>query len=303
MTFNGLILIDKPSGISSHDVVSKVRKIAKTSSVGHCGTLDPLATGLMVVLLNEATKLSQFITEKDKAYDVECEFGKTTDTYDITGTVTNDSLKIPNEAEVSEAVSSLRGAQTLEVPSFSAIKVQGEKLYDKARRGEVFELPTREMSFHSVKINQFSDKRLSASIRCSKGTYIRSWVHELGQRVGSGATMTGLRRTLSEPYSLRDAVTLDQLPQYFEEGNWREPCFIPMEAALPETKIIRIHGHDQTLMGNGMISHDLRAQLIRVFNPDSDRVVRIMTRDTQKLISLVGLEPEKGFMIRRVLKY
>lgn len=302
--FQGLLLLDKPSGISSHDLVARVRRIMGTSAVGHCGTLDPLATGLMVLLLNEATKLSQFILEKDKSYIVDLKFGMTTDSFDSTGNITAESPLRPSQSEVEVAVQALHGLQNLRVPSFSAIKVNGVKLYEKARKGENFEPPHREMNFYSIETLELSQDSLKASIKCSKGTYIRSWVDELGRRLGCGATMTGLRRTSSDPYTLNQALTLEELASVMQTGRSFEGAgFVPIEAALSDIKIIRVKGSEEVMLGNGLISHDLRARLIQAFNPDVDRVIRVMSAVDSKLLALIGLDPGKGFAIKRVLKY
>lgn len=303
-SFQGLLLIDKPKGFSSHDVVGRVRRIMGTSSVGHCGTLDPLATGLMVLLINEATKLSQYILEKDKSYRVDLKFGVTTDSFDSTGNITGESALRPTSEEVRRAVAQLTGVQNLSVPSFSAIKINGEKLYERARKGESFETPRREMTFYRSEVREVDSEHLVAELDCSKGTYIRSWVDTLGRNLGCGAMMTDLRRLSSDPYQLSNALDLDSLARHVSSGApWEGPGFVPIEAALADTKILRIKGGDEVMLGNGLISHDLRARLIQAFNPEVDRVVRIMSLESSKLLALIGLDPAKGFVIRRVLKY
>ncbi len=302
--FQGLLLLDKPSGISSHDLVARVRRIMGTSAVGHCGTLDPLATGLMVLLINEATKLSQYILEKDKSYIVDLKFGITTDSFDSSGNIVSESPRRPSRSEVENAIQSLKGLQALRVPSFSAIKVNGVKLYEKARKGESFEPPQRDMCFYTSDMIEYSPDAVQVAIACSKGTYIRSWVDELGRRLGCGAMMTGLRRTSSDPYSLSQTLTLEGLSAVVQKsGGFEGPGFVPIEAVLSEVKIIRVKGSDEVMLGNGLISHDLRARLIQAFNPEVDKVIRVMTYADSKLLALIGLDPGKGFAIKRVLKY
>jgi tRNA pseudouridine55 synthase len=300
---HGLLLLDKPKGLSSHDLVAKTRRIFGTKSVGHCGTLDPLATGLMILLLNEATKLSQFILEKDKRYIVDLDWGKTSDSFDSTGEILSETPERPTEAAVVEAIQGLSGLQNLPVPSFSAIKVGGEKLYEKARRGEDFIPPTREMNFYSTRVLEQSSNHLKVDIECSKGTYIRSWVHTIGQRLGCGAIMTDLRRTSSQPYRLQDAISLEKLTEIGPKKDLLGSAFVPVEGAIPEFKLIRVKGADEVMLGNGLISYDLRSRLIQVFNPDLDRGIRIFSGETSRLLAIIGLEPGKGFVIRRILKY
>lgn len=303
MMFHGLVLIDKPSGITSHDVVAKVRRAMGTKAVGHCGTLDPLASGLMVLLINEATKLSQYILEQDKGYELEAKLGITTDSFDITGNVTKESQNIPEMGQTKAQVNMLCGAQLLPVPVFSAVKIDGKKLYEYAREGEEIQVPTREMIFHEVALLGQTLSTVNVRIKCSKGTYIRAWVQKLGENLGCGAVMTGLRRTFSAPYILENAVQLDQLEGLVRTAEFSKPCFIPIEAALPQAKFLRVKGQDEVMLGNGLISYDLRSRLIFSFQPEVDTVLRILSQDSGRLLALVGLEPGKGFSLKRVFRY
>lgn len=302
--FHGLVLVDKPSGITSHDLVGKVRKIFGTKAVGHSGTLDPLASGLMVLLVNEATKLSQYILEQDKGYILRAKLGLSTDSFDITGKIVEESAtNIPNSEIIRAQVQKLQGSLMLPVPSFSAVKIDGKKLYEYARQGQNIEVPIREMHFHAVKLLELESNALSAEILCSKGTYIRAWVQALGQDLGCGAVLTELRRTFSAPFKLDQAVKLEELEVLVEDKNFYQSCFVPMEAAMAQTKVLRVKGQDEVMLGNGLISHDLRSRLIYSFQPESDQVIRILSQESGLLLALIGLEPGKGFSIRRVFRY
>lgn len=301
MDKNGLLLIDKPAGWSSHDVVAKTRRILNMKSVGHCGTLDPMATGLMVLLLGEATKLSQYILERDKAYRLKALFGVRTTTYDLEGDVVSQVEPPVKREELAKAAAAHVGEFEWGVPPFSAVKVKGEKLYDKARRGEVFETPRKIMKFFDFSLVSSGENWVEADIGCSKGSYIRSWVHELGEQLGFGATLMSLRRTKSAPYSLDQAVTFEELEVMAQAGEWKRG-FLPMAEALDHWKTVRAKGMTAHLLNNGQISHDLKAQLIRVVDPAVDAGVKVLTADGQ-LLALVGLEPGKGFVIRRVFRY
>lgn len=298
---NGLLLIDKPAAWTSHDVVARCRRILDMKSIGHSGTLDPMATGLMVLLLGEATKLSQYILEKDKTYELELKLGITTTTYDMEGQILSDvPVDLPAE-KAAAAAEAFTGEFELPVPAFSAVKVQGEKLMDRARRGEEVTPPLKMMRFYDLLILSQTPNTLKARISCSKGTYIRTWAHELGQRLGCGATLTMLRRTRSEPHSIEEAVTLEGLEELVAGGAWKK-AFVPMGQALAGWKTIRASGNMAHLLSNGQISHDLKAQLIRIFRPGEDPGVQVLGAKNE-ILALIGLEPGRGFVLKRVFRY
>lgn len=302
--FNGLLLVDKPSGISSHDVVAKLRRILSTKAVGHSGTLDPMASGLMACLINEGTKLSQYILEGDKGYRVRAQFGLRTDTLDVTGQTLETRPVDLTRDQVLAAATALQGEMELEVPIYSAIKVQGKKLYEYAREGEEEKvaLPKKVMKFWEVTPLDFGPDWAEFDIKCSKGSYIRTWVDLLGRNLGCFAAMSSLRRTWSSPYLLEQAQTLEAIEATVKRGS-RSEAFVAMEYALPQVKRIRIKGQDRVLLGNGQISHDLRSQLITAFNPSLDQYVQIIDQENDHLLALIGLEPGRGFALRRVFKY
>lgn len=302
-SFNGLLLVDKPSGISSHDVVTRLRRILGTKSVGHSGTLDPLASGLMACLINEGTKLSQYILEGDKGYRVRMQFGVRTDTLDTTGEVleTKPVGKIEKEILLREALK-LSGEMEVEVPIYSAIKIQGKKLYEYAREEKAVVIPKKIMNFWDIEFLDQGEDWAEFNLRCSKGSYIRTWVDLLGQALGPGAAMSALRRTYSAPYVLEQAQTLEVIEECVQKATLSS-AFISMEVSLPQIKRIRVKGQDQVLLGNGQISHDLRSQLISLFKPEEDQYIQILAQDGGKLLALIGLEPGRGFVLKRVFKY
>lgn len=302
-SFNGLLLVDKPSGISSHDVVARLRRILGTRSVGHSGTLDPMASGLMACLINEGTKLSQYILEGDKGYRVRMQFGVRTDTLDTTGEVIEQKPvgKIEKEMLLHEAFK-LSGEMEVEVPIYSAIKIQGKKLYEYAREDKEVVIPKKIMNFWDIEFLDMGEDWAEFNLRCSKGSYIRTWVDLLGQAMGPGAAMSALRRTYSSPYILDQAQTLEVIEDCVKKGTLSS-AFVSMEVSLPQIKRIRVKGQDQVLLGNGQISHDLRSQLISLFKPEEDQYVQILALDGGKLLALIGLEPGRGFVLKRVFKY
>lgn len=300
--FHGLLLVDKPSGISSHDVVARLRRILGTKAVGHSGTLDPLASGLMVCLINEGTKLSQYILEGDKGYRVRAQFGIRTNTLDTTGEVLETKpVELNKEKLLAEAMK-LQGEMELEVPVYSAIKVQGKKLYEYARGEQEVTVPKKLMKFWDVTPVDMGADWTEFDIKCTKGSYIRTWVDLLGQALGCGAAMSALRRTWSAPYFLPQAQTLEAIEEAVKGESWGE-AFVPMDRALPQAKRIRIKGQDRVLLGNGQISHDLRSQLITVFKPSQDQYIQVLDQESGQMLALVGLEPGRGFVLRRVFKY
>lgn len=300
MNLHGLLLINKPSGITSHDVVARVRRILGTKSVGHSGTLDPLASGLMVLLIGEGTKLSQYILEKNKAYRVRAQLGIRTDTLDTTGQILETCKDLPGPEKVKEAALQLSGEIELPVPIFSAAKVDGKKLYEYAREGKAVEVPNKKMHFFDVQVEGQGADWIDVFIRCSKGSFIRAWVNRLGENLKVGAAMSRLERTESMPYRLDQAITLEELEA---AKGISKRGFVPMSATLTEAKVIRIKGQDQVMIGNGLISHDLRTLLISAFQPGRDDVIKIIAQDSGDLLALIGLDQGKGFAIRRVFRY
>lgn len=301
MNLHGLLLVDKPKGITSHDLVYKARRLLKIESVGHCGTLDPIATGLMVLLLGEATKMSQFILERDKSYLVDLKFGIRTDTLDLTGKVLSEAQVNLDRDAILKVASELTGELELSVPKFSAVKQDGKKLYEMARKGEEIEVPKRVMNFKSVKPIQIESDWARFEIHCSKGSFIRAWVSEMGERLNCGATMAELRRLSSEPYYLADAISLEKIADPNEVS--KSSAFIPLIRTLPEVKALRVSDMSEKLMRNGQISHDLKRQLISVYRPEVDSLVKILSSRSDEILSLVGNEKGKGFVIKRVFRY
>lgn len=299
---HGLLLVDKPSGMTSHDLVNAIRKILNTKSVGHCGTLDPMASGLMVMLIGEATKLSNYILEEDKSYLLQAKLGVTTDTLDTTGTILSESKIDLSPEKIKDMAMMLQGEINLPVPMYSAVKMNGTRLHELARKGEKIETPIRTMKFYDFSDFKQGPAWIELHMHCSKGSFVRAWIHEFGQKLGTGAAMSALVRTGSQPYQLSQAKTLEEIQQLVSSDRLAE-VLIPMQVALPQFKIIRLSGLDETLFSNGQISHGLKAQLISIFNPKSDEGVKIVSRSNEKMMGLVGLENGKGFVIRRVFRY
>lgn len=301
-SFHGLVLVRKPSGITSHDVVARLRRILGTKSVGHAGTLDPMAEGLMVALVGEATKLSQYILEGDKAYQLKARLGLETDTLDITGQTLKTSPVNVTADQVRETGLNLQGEMSLQVPIYSAIKIQGQKLYDYARKEQEVEIPHKDMKFWNLEFLGFDGGEVEFRFHCSKGSYVRSWIELLGVQLGCGAAMSSLTRFWSDPYALEEAITLEDLEVELKAGR-PVSAMVPMEQALSKVKRVRVKGYDQTLLSNGQISHELRSFLITMFDPQKDEIIQVLSLTSGKLLALVGIEKDRGFVIKRVIKY
>ena len=205
-----MLLVDKPAGITSHDVVQRVRRIYGERSIGHLGTLDPFATGLLVLLLGRATRLATFIDTEPKVYDATIVFGEETDTDDSTGTVIR-SAPPPSEAAIRSALPAVTGKIAQVPPAYSAKSVDGTRAYDAARRGEPLELRPVDVEVYAWNEISFSKNTLTATIRCSGGTYIRALARDLGRLTSSAAHLGALRRTRVGRFDVRDAPTLDSL--------------------------------------------------------------------------------------------
>lgn len=208
----GFLNVHKPKGITSHDVVARLRRATKIKQIGHTGTLDPFAEGVLPVCIGKATRLIEYLND-DKAYVASVQFGKTTDTYDLEGTFLTESDKTVSEAEIVEALKIFQGEIEQIPPIYSAIKVKGKKLYEYARAGEQVEIKPRKVIIEDIHLVGFDAERQSAEIyiNCSKGTYIRTIGHDLGQNLGCGAYLTNLKRVQAGDFYINDSVELDTL--------------------------------------------------------------------------------------------
>lgn len=209
---NGILLLNKPTGISSFKAIRKAQAILNFKKVGHCGTLDPLATGMLPIMINEATKYSQYIISSDKAYTVELKLGYISDTYDVEGDfkqVTNNTSFDVSKIELT--LKSFTGNQFQMPPKFSALKVNGKRAYDLARNGISFDLQKRSIHISKIDLISYSNEYVKLYVECSKGTYIRSLVHDIGQTLGCGAIMTSLNRNWVSPFEKATMYHLDSL--------------------------------------------------------------------------------------------
>ena len=230
---NGLVLIDKPAGYTSHDVVNRWRKLATTKRVGHLGTLDPMATGLLALLTGPATRLAQYFGESDKTYNAEITFGLVSDTYDREGVITETGVSPPSDlASVERVLDSFRGRFEQTPPAISAKKIQGVPAYKLARKQMAVELKPVEVEVTRLTVESFAPPRLDLVITCSAGTYVRALAHDCGQKLGCGAVLSKLRRTQSGEFNVEQSRTLEELVELAATDRLSE-AIIPARQLLP----------------------------------------------------------------------
>lgn len=234
---NGVLVIDKPGGLTSHDVVAVARRALGERRIGHTGTLDPLATGVLPLACGRATRLVRFLSASDKDYEATIRFGVTTDTYDIAGTETSRSDLRPERVAVIDALSSLTGSYAQMPPAFSAKKIGGRRAYEMARADEPVTLTPASVTVARAELLELTGDRARISLTCSTGFYVRTFAHDLGARVGAGACLEALRRTRSGEFTLGQAVTLDRLAQGPEAGR---AALIPMDQLLGALPMVRV---------------------------------------------------------------
>ena len=210
--FDGILLVDKPQGWTSHDIVNLVRRRFRQNKVGHCGTLDPMATGLMVIVLNKGTKLSQHLSGDSKSYLGTILLGQDTDSQDAEGKVTAEfDMSSVTESQIRDLVPQFSGAIEQIPPMFSALKRGGKTLYDLAREGKEVEREPRPITIHELRIEKVELPTFDVFVHCSKGTYIRTLAYDMGKALNGGAHLVGLRRLCSGQFNIEDAFTIDQI--------------------------------------------------------------------------------------------
>lgn len=247
----GIICIDKEKDITSFGVVAKVRGILKEKKAGHTGTLDPMATGVLPIMLGGATKFLNFLPESDKGYTASFVLGKTTDTFDITGRITSENEVHVLKADVEEALSGFRGKMMQLPPMFSAKSHDGVRLYDLARKGIEVERKPCEIEIKKLKLIRAKDKEYTIDVVCSKGTYIRSLINDIGKTLGCGAVMTELRRTLACGFNTEKAVTVKELQRRKNEGLSFDDLIFSVEEIFRNYKKVCVSSAQAKRFSNG----------------------------------------------------
>ena len=275
---NGILIVQKEQGFTSHDVVAKLRGICKQKKIGHTGTLDPNATGVLPVCLGQATKLCDLLTDHDKEYIAELLLGKTTDTQDIWGTVltdTGDLWKSLTEKQVEDAILSFVGEQMQLPPMYSALKVNGKKLYELARAGIQVERERRPVTFYEIEILEMNLPRVKIRVSCSRGTYIRTLCADIGEKLSCGAVMTALERTRVGMLETSRSYTLSELEKLRDEGKLEELVY-PVEDCFSEFPTYYVKKEADRFLKNG---NELKKTM---FEKTPEEKGRIRVYDAQK---------------------
>jgi len=269
---NGIFNIDKPAGLSSHAIVAAVRKASNVSRVGHAGTLDPMATGVLLVCIGQGVRVTEYLIDHDKKYRARVKLGVETDTYDATGKVVAEhDIRVTPE-QIVDALNSFVGKIEQMPPAFSAIKKNGVPHYKLARRGEQVETTARQVEIFSIEVRPTALPEIEFDVHCSKGTYIRSLAHDLGAKLGCGAHLTALRRIAVAQFSIDDAVSLDQLREAFANG-YAEKYLSPLDEALLQFQAIVVDDATKQQIEQGIAltcGADYSTPLLRAYSGAGD---------------------------------
>lgn len=296
---DGILLVDKAEGESSHGVVKKVRKFARKA--GHAGTLDPFATGLLIVLLGQGTKLSHFLMSEDKTYLATMTLGVETDTFDPTGRVTNtEGVPQLEMVQIQRGAEEFVGEIEQTPPPFSALKVKGQRAYKLARKGQEVHLEKRKVTIHSIRVLSLNLPDVTMEVRCSKGTYVRSLAAELGRRLGPGGHLKRLRRLTAGRWEVEDALVSREIPEI--DFHAFEDKVIPLKAALPDMEEV---GAPDSLVGKIRNGYQPSWEELGQDGPPLDRDAKVVKLvNGEELLALADVTPGKGserrLKVRRV---
>ncbi len=278
----GILLIDKPKGITSFSAVRMVKRLSGEKRVGHTGTLDPLATGVLPVFLGRATALSSFLLDADKEYIARVRLGISTDSCDITGNVINTCDVNVTEKELLNVINSFKGESLQKPPMFSALKKDGVRLYDLARQGKEVEIEPRRITISQIELSDFDGVEFNIKVKCSKGTYIRSLCRDIGEKLSCGATMTELRRIATSGFDINDCVPLDEL----NENNIKEHL-LSEEIAVETLREIEVTEKQALRFSNG---GQLDFERLKTSFPQENELLRVKFKDVFLGIGRADLE-------------
>lgn len=273
----GIIILDKPKGITSFGAVARIRRLCSEKKCGHTGTLDPMATGVMTVMLGNTTRFIELLPSHDKAYTASFRLGTVTDTLDITGNVL-ETRRVDSTAEqVREALKSFEGEISQLPPMYSAVSVNGQRLYDLARQGIEVERKPRQVTVYSIEMLSADEDNgeYSIAVECSSGTYIRTIIADLGEMLGCGAVLTDLRRTKANGFSIGNAVTLEELENAVNNGNIGS-VLIPVDRALEDYPVIKVSAAQAKRFSNGgeldlqRLKYPRMLGLFRIYDPENN---------------------------------
>ena len=290
MERSGVINIYKEAGYTSHDVVAKLRGILKQKKIGHTGTLDPQAQGVLPVCLGKGTKLCDLLADHDKEYEAVLRLGITTDTQDMEGNVLQESSVQVSEEEVRTCILSFQGEQMQIPPMYSALKVNGKKLYELAREGKVVERKARPVVFHKIEVLWMELPKVKIRVQCSKGTYIRTLCNDIGEKLGCGGCMEELLRTRVERFALEDAVKLDEVQKAMEEGTV-DSLILPVDRMFDRYPAAKTTAQGDLLVHNGnrlfseLLQEEPEAEsgYVRVYDSE-DTFIGLFEKKTDQLV-------------------
>ncbi|PMO41830.1 tRNA pseudouridine(55) synthase TruB [Vibrio sp. 10N.222.52.B12] len=300
---NGVILLDKPTGISSNDALQKVKRIFFAEKAGHTGALDPLATGMLPICLGEATKFSQFLLDSDKRYRVIAKLGERTDTSDSDGEIVETRPIDVDLAKLESCIDTFRG-ESDQVPSmFSALKYQGKPLYEYARKGIEVPRESRKIMVYEIVLHRFEGDEVEMEVHCSKGTYIRTIVDDLGEMLGCGAHVTMLRRTGVAKYPYDKMVTLEQLNELLEQAHRDEvapkelldPLLLPMDTAVEDLPEVNLNAELTNLVQHGMP--------VQVFGAPAGTPLRMTSGEEKLFIGVAELNDDGKVAPKRLVVF
>lgn len=289
---DGILNLNKPLGMTSHDVVACVRRISGQKKVGHAGTLDPLASGVLLLCLGEATRVAEYLMAGDKVYRARIRLGITTDTYDAEGRISGQAEVTVTRAQVEQELSTFVGHLEQMPPMYSALKHEGTALYRLARQGQTVVRAPRQVEIYLLELLEWAPPELQVEVHCSKGTYIRSLAHDLGQRLQCGAYLAGLVRVASGAFRIEQAVTVAEVEGAFAAGHGAR-LLQPLDAALQAFPAVTVDQAAATGITHGQrveLPADLEAPLSRAYSADG-RLLALLRHDKQRL-----WQPHKVFV-------
>ena len=268
---NGIVIVDKPQGWTSQDVTARLRRVFQTRRIGHGGTLDPMATGVLPVFVGRGTRGVEFFEHAEKTYEAVIRLGLTTDTEDTSGTTLEEKEVHISETEFAEILSQFRGKIMQVPPMYSALKVNGQKLVDLARKGKVIERQPREIEIFELTMLEFSGITARLRVCCSKGTYIRTLCKDIGEALGCGGCMAALRRVQAGEYTLEGSIPLRQLLDISEAGEDVEHLLRPVDTMFASHEKLRLNEKQARLVKNGnAFASDCPDGTYRVYAPDGE---------------------------------
>lgn len=289
---SGWLVLDKPAGVGSTKAVGQIRHLLNAAKIGHCGTLDPFATGVLPIAIGEATKLVPYVTDGDKEYEFTLKFGATTDTLDCDGVVVQSGGVLPTKAEISAVLPQFIGEISQIPPAYSAIKIEGQRAYDLARRGERVNIPERKVRIYELELlNMPTIDTINCRVSCSKGTYVRTLGADIAKRLGTIGYLQKLRRTKCGNFDLRQKILLENLKN-MEYVTERQKVLLPVITCLRDIAVIAVTEADAAKLRHGQ---SLSPKAYDVFGLDGQEVA--MVYDNQ-LVAMVRIEERKLSPVR-----